>query len=180
MAVADGLGHESAYAAEIAIACIGASLERSIDETFAACDARLSDTHGVALTVAVVDIESQRMSITLVGNIRALLLSGSTYRHFGSTRGIVGGGHDPLRHETSTLASGDILALYSAGLDEFFSLRETLETAMSSSANPAQTVLQRWARVDDDAAILIYRHDGRMIDRAIMEQTANPFRVVPG
>gem|GEM_PF-5507689 len=78
------------------------------------------------------------------------------------------------------LTSGDVLALFSDGMDDFFSLRETLETAMSSSADPAQTVLHRWARVDDDAAMLIYRHDARKIDQAIMEQTANPFRVVLG
>ncbi len=180
MAVADGVEHASAYAAEIAIACIGASLERSIDETFAACDARLSKTHGVALTVAVVDIDSQRMTIALVGNIRAMLLGRNTYHHFGSTRGIVGSGHDQLRYQTRTLAAGDVLALYSHGFDEFFSLRETLETAQPFSANPAQTVLHRWARVDDDAAILVYHHNARTIDLATMDKPASPFRVVLG
>ena len=179
MAVADGLGHESVYAAEIAITCIGANLERSINETFAACDARLSDTHGVALSVAVVDIDSQRMTTASVGNIRTVLFRGNTEYHLGCTRGIVGSDHDPLWHETRLLASGDVLALFSDGLDAFFSLRETLESAASYSADPAQTVMDRWARLDNDAAILIYRHDARTIDQAIMEQTVNRFRVVP-
>lgn len=163
MAVADGLGHgaEAAYAAEVAMACVGAGLERPFDEIFAACDARLRDTRGVALAVAVVDIDCGRMTMASVGNNRAVLLTANKDTHFARTSGIVGGGYDRLTPETMTLSPCDVLALFSDGVDEFFALRETLERAALSSTDQARTVLDRWARVGDDAAALIYRHELR-------------------
>lgn len=141
------------------MACIGAGLERSFDEIFAACDARLRDIRGVALAVAVVDIGSGRVTMASVGNIRAVLLEANKDRHLGSTRGLVGGGYSRLTPETMTLSPGDVLALFSDGVDEFFALRETLERAALSSTDQARTVLDRWARVGDDAAVMIYRHE---------------------
>lgn len=114
MAVADGLGHgpEAAYAAEIAMACIGAGLERSFDEIFAACDVRLRDTRGVALAVAVVTLGSGQLTISSVGNIRTVLLTSGKDCRFGGSRGIVGAGYARLTPEVRTLSRGDVLALF--------------------------------------------------------------------
>lgn len=160
MAVADGLGHgaEAAYAAEVAMACIGAGLERPIDEIFAACDVRLRNTRGVALAVAVVSLDSGQLTITSVGNIRTVLLTSSKDCHFGGSRGIVGAGYERLIPEVRTLADGDVLALFSDGIEEFFALRETLQETAHLSRDEAAAVLTRWARLDDDAAVLIYHH----------------------
>ncbi|MEF8700502.1 MAG: SpoIIE family protein phosphatase [Candidatus Accumulibacter sp. UW20] len=162
MAVADGLGHgpQAAYAAEAAIACIAARVERSFDEIFADCDARLRDTRGVALAVAVVEFATDRLLMASVGNIRAVLLDARRERHLGSARGIVGGGYARLTPEIHTLEPGDVLALYSDGLDEFFALRQTLEESAASPEGSASSVLDSWARGNDDAAVLIYRHPG--------------------
>jgi len=178
MAVADGLGNRPGYAAEIAIACIGAGLDRSIAETFAACDARLRDTGGVALAVAVVDRDVESVTMASVGNVRVVLLKGITGHHLGGTNGIVGGGHDRLKPETRPLVYGDTLLLFSGGVDETCSLRETFESAASQSVDRARTVLNRWARDDDDAAVLIYHHEAGTIDEAIMEQSAKRLRLV--
>jgi hypothetical protein len=159
MALADGLGHgpEAAHAAEVAMACIGAGLERPFDEIFAACDARLRDTRGVALAVAVVSTDSGLLTMASVGNIRSVLLkTGKEYR-LGGTRGIVGGGYGRLVPEEKPLSRGDVLALFSDGLDEFSSLRESIDSTAPFSRDQASIVLNRWARPDDDAAVLIYR-----------------------
>lgn len=160
MAVADGLGHgaEAAYAAEVAMACIGAGLERSFDDIFAACDLRLRDTRGVALAVAVVAIDSGQLTIASVGNIRTLLLTASKDCRFGGSRGIVGGGYTRLTPQVQTLSRGDVLVLFSDGVDEFSELRKTLEETAYFPNDQASVVLARWARLDDDAAVLIYRH----------------------
>jgi hypothetical protein len=159
MAVADGLGHgpEAAHAAEVAMACIGAGLERPFDEIFAACDARLRDTRGVAMAVAVVNIDNGLMTIASVGNIRSVLLKTDKEYRLGGTRGIVGGGYGRLAPEERPLSRGDVLALFSDGLDEFPLLRETIDHTAPFSRDQASTVLTRWARPDDDAAVLIYR-----------------------
>lgn len=160
MAVADGLGHgpEAALAADIAMACIGAGLERPFDVIFAACDSRLRDTRGVALVVAIVAIDTGQITVASVGNIRAVLLTSDKDYRFGGSRGIVGGGYARLTPEVRTLASGDVLALFSDGVDEFSALRETLEATPPLANDQASAVLTRWSRLDDDAAVLIYRH----------------------
>jgi len=161
MAVADGYGHgpEAVYAAEMAMACIGARLERPIEEFFSACDARLRDTRGVTLAVAIVDIESGNMTMASVGNVRTVLMQANKSYHMGSTRGIVGGGYYRLMPKTMAISPGAMLALFSEGLDEFFPLSETLEMTRVSEAERAQTVLNHFARDGDEAAVLIYRHE---------------------
>jgi hypothetical protein len=160
MAVADGRGPgpEAAYAADIAMACIGAGLERPFDEMFSACDARLRDTHGVALAVALVDIDKQYLTLASVGNVRAVLLKAEGDYPLGSTEGILGGGHYRLTTETRTLHSGDVLALFSDEADDPSALREALKRLAPPSRDHVCTVLDRWAHADDDAAALIYRH----------------------
>lgn len=160
MAVADGLGHgaEAAYAAEVAMACIGAGLERPFDDIFAACNIRLRDTRGVALAVAVVTLDNGQLTIGSVGNIRTVLLTAGKDCRFGGSRGIVGGGYARLTPEVRTLSRGDVLALFSDGVDEFSALRETLKETAHLPKDQASAVLTRWARLDDDAAVLIYHH----------------------
>jgi len=158
MAVADGLG-SGPEEAEAAMSCISTGLERPLHEMFATLDAQLCDTHGVALAIAAVEIDSWNMSIASVGNIRTVLLKESGEYHMRNTSGIVGAGYDQLISDTRILSPGDVLALYSDGLDAYFALRETLEIAALSSLDMARTVLDRWARVGEDAAILICRHE---------------------
>ena len=60
--------------------------------------------------------------------------------------------------KTMAISPGAMLALFSAGLDEFFPLSETIERAALSSIDPAQSVLDNFARDSDEAAVLVYRH----------------------
>jgi serine/threonine protein phosphatase PrpC len=160
MAVADGrgLGPQAAYAADIAMACIGAGLERPFDEMFSACDARLRDTHGVALAVALIDIEKECLTLASVGNVRAVLLKQDGEYRLGSTQGILGAGHYRLTTQTRMLHPGDVLALFSDGADDSSALREALKRLAPPSRDQVCIVLDRWAHADDDAAALIYRH----------------------
>ncbi|MEO8135555.1 MAG: SpoIIE family protein phosphatase [Betaproteobacteria bacterium] len=178
MALADGLGHRPAYAAEIAIACIGAGLERSIAETFAACDVRLRDTGGVALAVAFVDLAVESVTMASVGHIRVALLKGNTRYHLRGSHGIVGGGHDRLTPETRPLAHGDTVMLFSDGAAESGALGERCEGAAPQSLDQIRTDLNRWVRKDDDAAVLIYHHEARTIQEAILQQGAARFRLL--
>ena len=159
MAVVDGREPEPGHAAEIAIACIGARLDRSIEETFAACDIRLRNRGGVSLAVAVIDTDSGRVTVASVGSVSAVLLIGTADVHLACTIGVVGGGYGRLKPTTRTFSSGDVLALYSDGLQEFFPLRDALAKTQATAGDQAGSLLERWADANADAAVLIYRHE---------------------
>jgi serine phosphatase RsbU (regulator of sigma subunit) len=170
VAVADGLGHgpEAALAAQMAMACIGSALNDSIEQLFCRCDMRLQATRGVALSVVVIEKQSGLMTLASVGNIRTLLIEKEKEkekdRRFGATRGIVGGGYGRLSSEQYTIKSGDVLALFSDGLDEFTNVRKaTLSMPMpitNSTAEYAAFLLEKLANRADDAALLLYRYEG--------------------
>jgi serine phosphatase RsbU (regulator of sigma subunit) len=160
LAVADGLGHgnDAALASGAAIACIANCLDSECGEIFLKCETRLKDTRGAALAVSIIELSSGIMTIGTVGNIRVQLLHAPKDRRLDGGRGIVGGGFKNFVPQTLTLAAGDILAMFSDGLDEFPTLRETLAEPSKSANDQAQAILDRWARDDDDASVLIYHY----------------------
>lgn len=161
LALADGLGHgpEAAVAASAAMQCIAARLDDSCEELFAACDARLRPTRGAAMTLALIDRASRQMTLAAVGNTRALWLNRHGDMRLGGARGIVGAGYGHLAPETVTLTPGDIVVLFSDGLDEFPPLRQVLDRAELNLQQHAEAILERWSRLDDDAAVLVYQHE---------------------
>jgi phosphoserine phosphatase RsbX len=160
LAVADGLGHgpAAACAAEAALACIGENLDGACEDIFARCDVALRETRGAALAIALIDPVGGRMSLGTVGNIRALLLREAGDLRFGGARGIVGAGYAGFVPETPVLAPGDVVALFSDGLDELAALRECFSDPAASAQAQAEAILARWARDNDDASVLVYRH----------------------
>ncbi|EGW23326.1 SpoIIE family protein phosphatase [Methylobacter tundripaludum] len=161
LAVADGLGHgpEAAYASEAALACIANNLSRTCEDLFADCDACLQDTRGVALAVAIIEPATGLMTVCTVGNIRVLLLCDSKDSRLDGGRGIVGAGYQNLVPETRVLAPGNVLAMFSDGLDQFPALREVFVEPGVSAKDQAQAILDHCAHNDDDASVLIYRHE---------------------
>ena len=160
MAVVDSLGRgpDEAYAVNLAMACIGGGLERSFAEIFTACDARLRNTRGVALAVAMIDLASGALTMASVGNVRGVLLSANKEYRMGVTAGIAGGDHARLNPLIKKLSSGDVLMLCSDSVNVLSSLRETLASSAPYAREQALAVLHQWARADDDAAVLIYHH----------------------
>lgn len=163
IAVADGLGHgpEAALAAEIAMACIESSLGDSLEQLFLHCNTHLQSTRGVALTIASINKANGLTRLASVGNIRAILLKNNTgnkdYR-FGSTRGIVGGGYAQLNPEEFMTNPGDVLVLFSDGLNEFTDIRKALIENHNQNNNYAKLLLDKLADRADDAAILLYHY----------------------
>lgn len=159
LAVADGLGHgeAAAQAAQAAISCIEENLARSCEEMFARCDERLIGTRGAALAVAIIEPASGRLTVATVGNIRVLLLCESRELRLDGGRGIVGAGYQNLMPETLALDDGNILAMFSDGLDEFPPIRGYCADRFASAQDQAEDILEHCAHGADDAAVLIYR-----------------------
>lgn len=160
VAVADGLGHgpEAAVAAETAMACIGSALDGPLEKLFWQCDMSLQATRGVALSVVVIEKQSGLMTLASVGNIRTLLIQEGKDRRFGATRGIVGGGYGRLNPEHFKIKAGDVLALFSDGVDEFADVRKAMLSIIDLTAQCAASLLEKLANREDDAALLLYRH----------------------
>lgn len=160
MAVADGLGHglEAAQAADLAMRCVGALSNASMEHIFSECDAHLRSTRGVAMAIAVVHLESGLATLASVGNIRMVLSAASKDYRFGAARGIVGGGYARLSTEHISLVPGDVLAIFSDGLSEFTDLRTALAASPDISDLHTANLLRLWANRKDDAALLLYRH----------------------
>jgi serine phosphatase RsbU (regulator of sigma subunit) len=160
IAAADGLGHgeDAARAADAALACIESCLDEACEDIFFKCDQQLRDTRGAALAVSIIEPSSGKMTVGTIGNIRVMLLRDTQNLRLDGGRGIVGAGYKNLVPQTMNLASGDILTMFSDGLDEFPALREILFKPAPSVNEQAQAILDRWARDEDDASVLIYKY----------------------
>jgi hypothetical protein len=161
MAVADGLGHgpEAAYAADFALATIGAGLERPFEEMFVACDTRLRNVRGIALALAIIDQKPGTITMASVGKFRVMLLGKDQDIRLESTKGIVGGGYVRLMPEIRTVLTGDVLAMFSGYGENIPSLGEVFkDSSVTPLSDQAEAILDLWGQADDDAAILLYRH----------------------
>lgn len=169
MALAEGVGQgaeDAAYAAELALACIGAGLDRPFNTLFSACDSRLRTTCGVGLAVAVVDLMSGEATLASVGNVRAVLLNVIPSENSGAVRGVIGIGYDQLAPQTLMLRSGNVIALLSSGLGESLATADMSKTADICTRDLAGDLLTRWTHAYDHGALLLYRHEGAVVQHA--------------
>ncbi|HEX5391707.1 MAG TPA: SpoIIE family protein phosphatase [Rhodocyclaceae bacterium] len=159
MAVVDGLGHGiyAAQAAETAIRCIERVRSGSCAEIFAECDDQLRNTRGAALALAIVDRETKQLTLATIGNIRAVLIGATNELYLGGDRGIVGAGIQQLTPEEVPLHDGDLLLLYSDGLPEVLPW-SSLRHAALNPQNLVDHLIDDWATGNDDASVLLYRH----------------------
>ena len=159
LALADGLGHgrEAHAAAVAAMAQVSGSVGMPLTEVFVRCDQALRSTRGVALSVVEMGAGAGDILHAAVGNIRTLVIQGGRLRRLGGARGIVGAGFVGLHAEYLPIVPGDWLVMFSDGIRENAAIAEGLE-GEDASDEVAQRLIERWARDDDDASLLIYRH----------------------
>ncbi|MFD2111368.1 SpoIIE family protein phosphatase [Thiorhodococcus fuscus] len=160
LALADGLGHgqEAHAAAATVVEHLATMRPTGLAELFADCDRTLIGSRGAALAVVDVLFEENALLHAAVGNVRTLLIGQRQIRRLPGARGIVGGGFSGLRPERLPLSAGDWLVIFSDGIPEDADIRASLTASRSSDAL-AEQLLERWARDQDDAGILIYRHE---------------------
>jgi serine/threonine protein phosphatase PrpC len=163
LCLADGLGHgrEAERAAREAVGYVGSHLAVPMRELFDGCNAALRDTRGAAMAVAVVDRHRSTLSFAGVGNVRGLATGTPTTR-LTCDFGTLGAGFRRLAVETVHLETGSLVILASDGLSERFEVSAYDEAVRRSPRALATRLLSDWtARPPDDAAVLVYLHDGR-------------------
>ncbi len=157
LAIADGLGHgkDAAVAAAAALEAIAAWQGDNPVGLFHGMNVALRPTRGAAVGVARMDWATEQITYAAVGNTRAALFGAHTTR-LDSCAGIVGGGYRRLTPITVPFLSGDVLALWTDGLDEQLELTAADHSAPGMDAM-ALRLLDRFARGRDDRCIVVAR-----------------------
>lgn len=161
IAVVDGLGHGDGAAdvAELALASLRQTAERSPAACLTACHAALRGSRGAAITVAALDPDGCRLAWVAVGNVEAAVVrrgcGGATTRWMVPLRGGVVGDRLPaLRESTVPLAAGDTVIAATDGVTPTFLGAVDLSLEVTALARRLHA---EYARADDDALVLVVR-----------------------
>lgn len=167
LAVIDGLGHgiQAAQAADAAVMALDDALATAgpapgLAELLRQLDAALAATRGAAIGLVhlVPGPAGLRWRHAGVGNTRCLCWRAGAVQRLPSSRGIVGDvGRRPAPEAEShgELAPGDVLLLFSDGLDEQLQLRDLPAGWRQDPDLLARHLLVRWREPRDDAAVLV-------------------------
>ncbi|HYI72776.1 MAG TPA: SpoIIE family protein phosphatase [Skermanella sp.] len=155
LAIADGLGHgrDAAVAASAALDIVASWSGLDALDLFKRMNETLRATRGAAVSVATIDWAASRVSYTAVGNTRAAVFGERTQRLDGYA-GIVGGGYRRLQSVSATFTRGDVLALWTDGVDEGLSIRSA-DRGAGSLDDMAAGLLARFAKGNDDACVIV-------------------------
>jgi serine phosphatase RsbU (regulator of sigma subunit) len=165
VAAVDGLGHgdEAELAATAASSCVQAGAHQSMEALFTRCHRALRATRGVVMSVAVFDRSRGSMAWAGVGNVQGVLLRRRANGHHEETlllrNGVVGSGVLPAMHaEVLEVAKGDTLVFVTDGIDRNFDCELA---ANQAPQHAAESILARYAKMEDDALVLVARYSGK-------------------
>ena len=165
-AVIDGLGHgaEAAKAAEAAAAVLEAHAHEAVAQLLQRCHQALRPTRGAVMSIASFNHIAGTMTWGGIGNVEAVLVrtkeAAQRPRETLLTRGGIVGYQIPSTTTASVLPiwPGDTLVLASDGIDIGFAGDIKPEDAPQ---HVADRILERHAKNNDDALVLVARWRGR-------------------
>jgi serine phosphatase RsbU (regulator of sigma subunit) len=163
--VIDGLGHgaAAATAALRAVETVEADRSEPLDVVMQLCHRALTETRGVAMTLARVVFETDTLSWLGIGNVTADLVAkhpaGVEVRSSALLAGGIVGYRMPptLSTHQVTMAPGDLLVIASDGIaEDHLSSIDFAAHAMTI----AEQLVGQYGKETDDALILAARHRG--------------------
>jgi phosphoserine phosphatase RsbX len=163
--VVDGLGHgEAAAAAALrAVEAVEDVRSEPLDVVMQLCHRALTETRGVAMTLARVEFETDTLSWIGIGNVTADLVAkrptGVEVRSSALLAGGIIGYRMPQTLATHQVAitPGDLLLISSDGVSEDH--LDSIDFA-APSTTIAEQLVNRYGRETDDALVLAARHRG--------------------
>ena len=162
LGVIDGSGHgpEAAHAAKLAVAALQREPESSVTDHLTRCHAALGRSRGAVMTLANFNSRERTLTLCGVGNVEAMLFRagaavGSPPKAIAPLRGGVVGEQLPEPYPAVTpVEAGDVLVMASDGLRLDFRQELGLKCTPQRLAD---TLLQKHARGNDDALVLVVR-----------------------
>jgi serine phosphatase RsbU (regulator of sigma subunit) len=163
--VIDGLGHgeAAATAAQRAAEVVEERRSEPLDVLMKHCHLALTETRGVAMTLARVDFESDALSWIGIGNVAAVLVAkhptGAEVRSSVLLAAGIVGYRIPqtLPANQVPIAPGDLLVMSSDGIAE--NHLDSIDFA-AHATTIAEQLVGRYGRETDDALVLAARHRG--------------------
>jgi anti-sigma regulatory factor (Ser/Thr protein kinase) len=160
MTVADGLGHgeNAAVAARAAIRTAREHLSESAPSLLQRIHSGLRSTRGAAVAVAEIDLAAQVVRFAGVGNIAAVLVSGSgATRHLVSLAGTAGHEVRKIVEFTYPWESGSFLLMHSDGLQTHWSFDSYPGLLQRHPSLIAGVLYRDHARGRDDVTVVVAR-----------------------
>lgn len=163
--VIDGLGHgaAAASAAQLAAELVDERRSEPLEVLIQRCHLALTETRGVAMTLARVDFETDEVSWIGIGNVTAELVAkhpgGIEVRSSALLAGGIVGYRIPqtLLTQRVSIAPGDLLVIASDGIAEHH--LHGIDFA-AQATTIAEQLVGGYGRETDDALVLAARHRG--------------------
>jgi phosphoserine phosphatase RsbX len=163
--VLDGLGHGelAAEAADCGVQILDDARGETLDTLVQSCHRGLSNTRGVAMTLAHIDFQRDVLSWVGVGNVAANLVAkhpaGVEVRSSARLAGGIVGYRVPevVVPQDLPIRPGDLLVITSDGIDD--NHLDAIDFAAPAWAI-AEQILDSHAKDNDDALVLTARHRG--------------------
>ena len=157
--VADGLGHgpQAAEAAYAALAVFRRHAGEAPAEILAAIHAGLGHTRGGAVSVCRLDLDEQTAEFAGIGNVAGAVVAGARTTRMVSLAGTAGHVARKIRSFTYPFASGSLLLMHSDGIGTSWSFDRYPGLAYAHPSLVAGVIYRDFARVRDDATVLVAR-----------------------
>ncbi len=151
----DGLGHgeQAAMAADAALAHAEANRALSPNRLLEAIDKGIDWSRGAAIAIVRVDEGLRTLCYLGVGNVRAAVFGDKSSR-FDGTPGIVGAGCRSARLETLSWTNGDLLVLWTDGLNANLSIDQASLRLKGDPESLAQRLIGRFTTGRDDVGVV--------------------------
>ncbi len=156
VAVVDGLGHgpKAAVAAIAACDFVKENAFVGLEKLISDCSRAISSTRGVALTLLRIDTENHELTYAGIGNVEMHSISKLGVRPV-NLPGIVGGRIRRIQEMSYTLSPGDVLAIFTDGISNRFSLEKYSKLEAQAMA---EAIFEEHAKDHDDATCVTIRY----------------------
>jgi anti-sigma regulatory factor (Ser/Thr protein kinase) len=160
-AVVDGLGHgpEAQAAARTATGALRAHEALPVLELVERVGRGLANTRGVSLAVARIDRGTSTLEHGGIGDIQTHTYRAGSSERFLSSAGVLDARSMPRRLtlHRAPIERGSVLVLFTDGVKSKMSLQEEFELLREHPIVIAQSIVERFARAEDDALVLVAR-----------------------
>ena len=157
--LADGLGHgpHAAEAAHAALVIFRRHAGQAPVAVLAAIHAGLGHTRGGAVSICRIDLEEQMAEFAGIGNVAGAVVEGARTTRMVSLAGTAGHVARKIRSFTYPFASGSLLLMHSDGIGTSWSFDRYPGLAYAHPSLVAAVIYRDFARVRDDATVLVAR-----------------------